>query len=165
MEQYTRYAMVFADLKKGDWEGFLNLFFERWINNLMWQGEALQLWSEDHLTPMLNTLMSRFGKYHVTTGTDRSVQAHLNQVRYAFEDNALRCNTLPNNQEQAAEFDEWINNGIRQDKALKEWFFPADRMLLAWLGGICDADNEQQQRIQLLVDDLRRSQFSDYLSE
>lgn len=45
MSVEDRFCMLFAVLKKGDAQGFLQLFYERLVNHMAWMGRSPQAWT------------------------------------------------------------------------------------------------------------------------
>ena len=91
---------------------------------------------------MFDRLMRSHGPFRFHSGSDRSVQAHINEVvrlcRQAVADND---GDLPDNYEQAGEFDVFLNQSIRRVKS-GDYFVPADAWLSACLRDFADFDAE-----------------------
>ena len=138
----TRFVMVFWGLKKGDGKTLLSMFYERVANHLIWLAEDSGVMDRPAARNMFDRLMRSHGPFRFHSGSDRSVQAHINEVvrlcRQVVADNG---GDLPDNYEQAGEFDEFLNQSIRQVKS-GDYFMPADAWLSACLRDFADFDAE-----------------------
>lgn len=138
----TRFVMVFWGLKKGDGKTLLSMFYERVANHLIWLAEDSGVMDRPAARNMFDRLMRSHGSFRFHSGSDRSVQAHINEVvrlcRQAVADNG---GDLPDNYEQAGMFDVFLNQGIRRVKG-GDYFMPADAWLSACLRDFADFDAE-----------------------
>jgi hypothetical protein len=55
-------------------------FYERWINHLIWSLTDLELINDQQAEQLLPPLLEQLSPFHVVTGSDRSVQAHITDV-------------------------------------------------------------------------------------
>ena len=138
----TRFVMVFWGLKKGDGKTLLSMFYERVANHLVWMTADSDVMDGAAVRNMFDRLMRSHGPFRFHSGSDRSVQAHINEVvrlcRQAVADND---GDLPDNYEQAGEFDVFLNQSIRRVKS-GDYFVPADAWLSACLRDFADFDAE-----------------------
>ena len=132
MQTETRFAMVFWGLKKGDGETLLRLFYERLANHLLWLAEESGALDEAACRAMLDVLLRQHGGFRFQAGSDRSVQTHINEVVHCCRDAVADNGCLPDNREEAAGFDEFLNQGIRSVKG-GAYFQPAEELLCASL--------------------------------
>lgn len=164
MHATTRYAMVFTGLKKGDWAEFVNQWLERLFNNMQFLGEEFELCDEASFHTMLNQFIRLHPTLHFCQRGDRSVQSHLNDVVWHFENRVYEVGNLPDGQEQCSSFDEWVNSIIRSTKAQKDYFHPDEEMFLDWISQYGDLDNSEVPLIRQYFHSLR-VQMSPSLSE
>lgn len=139
MQADTRFAMVFWGLKKGDGETLLQLFYERLANHLLWLAEDAGLLNVAANQTMLDQLLQQHGKVSFQPGSDRSVQTHINEVVHCCRDAVADNGCLPDNREEAASFDEFLNEGIRSVKG-GVYFQPAEALLCAGLRDFAGMD-------------------------
>ena len=163
VEVNTRYAMVFADLKKGDVMGFIELFWERLINNMQWMGEDLGLLDEDSI----ESVVANFHHFHrqpplFCQRGDRSAQANINDVFWHFDCRVYEAGGLPNNQEQAASFDIWLNRMPRNVAKVKGCIFPDEEMFVQWCLNYSGVSDDEVVGVRESVKRLRRSSFKEY---
>ncbi len=113
MEQQSRFAVVLWGFKKGDGGGLLHAFYERLINHLLDMVTGLELLNERRAEQLVPHLLAQLSPFHFVPGTDRSVQSHINDVVQACRLAVSQQGCLPNNQEQAANFDLFLNQTPR----------------------------------------------------
>lgn len=155
----TRYAMVFSDLKKGDWESFINLLAERLFNNLANFSIDIQTYDEATHEQMWGQFMVKHTQFHFCQRGDRSIQPHLNDVSRQFEDHAQEIGTLPNNKEEAAGFDAWVNYQLRRTKAHSDYFHPNEEMFIDFLAQYGELPEEQLNATRNKITELRKAEF------
>lgn len=139
MQADTRFAMVFWGLKKGDGETLLHLFYQRLANHLLWLAEDAGVLDEAASQAMLDRLLQQHAGFRFHTGSNRSVQTHINEVVHCCRDAVADNGCLPDNREQAAGFDEFLNGGIRSVKG-GAYFQPAEALLCACLRDFAGMD-------------------------
>lgn len=134
MEVNTRFSMFFADLKKGDVFGFVSLFFERWFNHMEVIGKSTKFYEED----TFEGIFARFSEVHnqailFCTRGNSSVQGSINRNTERFKKKVFDSGCLPNNFEQATNFDMFVNSMPRKGiKKREDIFFPDDEMFVIW---------------------------------
>ncbi|MFN4236112.1 MAG: DUF6933 domain-containing protein [Vogesella sp.] len=162
MQADTRFAMVFWGLKKGDGETLLRLFYERLANHVLWLAADAAALDEAGSQAMLERLLQQHAGFRFHAGSDRSVQTHINDVvrccRDAVEDNG----GLPDNREQAAGFDEFLNGGIRSVKG-GAYFQPAEALLCACLRDFAGMAEPDIAKVQERLKALRRQEMAQTL--
>ncbi len=139
MQAETRFAMVFWGLKKGDGETLLRLFYERLANHLLWLAEDTGVLDEAASQAMLDRLLQQHAGFRFHTGNNRSVQTHINEVVHCCRDAVADNDCLPDNSEEAAGFDSFLNEGIRSVKG-GAYFQPAEELLCACLRDFAGMD-------------------------
>ncbi|MCF1428943.1 MAG: hypothetical protein LPD71_13745 [Shewanella sp.] len=156
MHVETRYSMVFVGLKKGDWAEFTNQLLERLFNNMQFFGEEFELCDEESFEAMLNEFIKLHPKPIFCQRGDRSVQSHINDVVWQFENRVYQIGCLPDGQEEAASFDEWINSLIRSTKQKKDYFHPDEEMFIDWMQTYSELGDNEDKLIRQLFGSLRR---------
>lgn len=142
MHVETRYAMVFVGIKKGDWAEFTNQLLERLFNNMQFFGEEFELCDEESFEEMFNEFIKLHPKPIFCQRGDRSVQSHINDVVWQFENRVYQVGCLPDGQEESASFDEWVNSLIRTAKN-KGDFYPDEEMFIDWLQTYGSQDEDE----------------------
>lgn len=141
MHADTRFAMVFWGLKKGDGESLLRLFYERLTNHLFSMAQEIGGLDGAGCEVLLRQLMTDHGIFRFHAGSDRSVQTHINEVVRCCRDAVADNGCLPNNQEEAAGFDEYLNQVIRSVRG-GDYFQPSEALLCACLRDFASFDDE-----------------------
>ncbi len=156
MHVETRYSMVFVGIQKGDWAEFTNQLLERLFNNMQFFGEEFELCDEESFEEMFNEFIKLHPKPIFCQRGDRSVQSHINDVAWQFEDRVYQVGSLPDGHEESASFDEWINGLIRSTKQKKEHFHPDEEMFIDWMQTYCELGDNEDKLIRQLFGSLRR---------
>lgn len=147
MQADTRFVMIFWGIKKGDGETLIRLFWERLVNHLIWLVQDASALDEAQLNAMVDCLIEAHQRFAFRSGSDRSVQTHINEVvhccRGAVEDNG----GLPEDEEQAAWFDEDMNRMLRRARG-SEYFYPGEEMLCAALRDFAGMDEAGVQQVR-----------------
>lgn len=83
MELNSRYSMLFADLKKGDVQGFIGIFHERLLNNMQWYGESIDVFDElddggidsleEYEAQLVKAIQNKTGKTSAQFGEERPI--------------------------------------------------------------------------------------------
>ena len=160
MHIHTRYAMVFCDLKKADKSTFLTLFMERLFNGILFFAEEFALCDENEF----RQIFAGFDEYHrdicFCLRGDRSVQGHINDVAWQFENAVNDAGCLPDNYAESASFDEWQNATLRSARQSKDYFFPDETMFTRWFARYSGRGNSDEAVILRSFDALRRRPLS-----
>lgn len=160
MHIHTRYAMVFCDLKKADKSTFLTLFMERLFNGMLFFAEEFALCDENEF----RQIFAGFDEYHrdicFCLRGDRSVQGHINDVAWQFENAVNDAGCLPDNYAESASFDEWQNATLRSARQSKDYFFPDETMFTRWFARYSGRGNSDEAVILRSFDALRRRPLS-----
>ncbi len=159
MQADTRFAMVFWGLKKGDGETLIRLFYERLANHLLWLAADAGALDEAASQPMLDALLRQHAGFRFHTGSDRSVQSHINDVVHHCRDAVADNGCLPDNREQAAGFDEFLNEGIRSVKG-GAYFQPTEEWLCACLRDFSGMDEAGIAKLRERLKTLRRQEMA-----
>ncbi|WP_375750013.1 DUF6933 domain-containing protein [Vibrio sp. HN007] len=165
MHIHTRYAMIFCNLKKGDWNTFLELHLERLFNNMQFFGEEFEMCDEHTFHNMFRRYLRKHPKPYFCKRGDRSAQSHINEVVWQFEDRVNEIGVLPNNQEEAASFDEWINSMIRSTKRHPDYFYPDEEMFFDWMLEYGDLDPSEREFVQANFASLRQQMRATGISD
>ncbi|PMO52474.1 DUF6933 domain-containing protein [Vibrio splendidus] len=156
MHVETRYSMVFVGIQKGDWAEFTNQLLERLFNNMQFFGEEFELCDEESFEEMFNEFIKLHPKPIFCQRGDRSVQSHINDVAWQFEDRVYQVGTLPDGHEESASFDEWVNGLIRSTKQKKDHFHPDEEMFIDWMQTYSELGDNEDKLIRQLFGSLRR---------
>lgn len=154
MEHDSRYSMLFTRLKAGDMAGFVSQMLERLLKQQYTETLALGEPPLASIDEMAHRLMQQHSDFRFFLRSERSVQAHLNEVARGLADQAAASSSLPEGHEQCVMFDDHCNNFIRRSKTRPDWFYPQQVMLWRWLhdfGGYTEAGIlrlQQQQQAQ-----------------
>lgn len=155
MHADSRFAMVFWGLKKGDGETLLQLFFERLANHLFWLAQDTGVLDESGCETILNRLIAAHRAFRFHASSNRSVQTHINEVvqccRNAVADNGC----LPDNYEEAAGFEQYLNGMIRSAHG-GDYFHPDEALLRACLRDFAGFDESQLRNAQERVREGRK---------
>lgn len=156
MHVETRYSMVFVGIQKGDWFEFTNQLLERLFNNMQFFGEEFEMCDEESFEEMFNEFIKLHPKPYFCQRGDRSVQSHINDVAWQFENRVYQAGSLPEGHEQSASFDEWINNLIRSTKQKNVHFHPDEEMFIDWMQTYSKLGDNEDKLIRQLFSSLRR---------
>ncbi len=130
MEAQSRYALIFTGLTKPDFEKFPGLFLERLMH------EALSICQlDDEQSEHLATLVMLLGEsVQISPGSDRSVQAHINDVARELDWMAHDIGYLPEQASHEFNFGLRVNRMLRKRKGDKDYFYPFEELRGFWLG-------------------------------
>ena len=130
MEAQSRYAMVFTGLTKPDFERFPELFLDRLVR------EALPICQlDDDQSDHLAALVMMLGEsIQISPGSDRSVQAHINDVARELDWMAHDIGYLPEHDSHEFNFGLRVNQMLRKRKGDKDYFYPFEELRGFWLG-------------------------------
>ena len=131
MEAQTRYAMLFTGLRKGDVAGFINRLVERLANEMAFAAGDTGMASD--LEVLMAEFLAQHGEFRFFQRPERSVQAHLNDVAWQLKEQVTTADDLPQGHEQCAVFDAFANRLLRSTRDKKDYFVPAEEMLVDWL--------------------------------
>ena len=140
MDIETRYAMVFPHLKKGDPEGFINVFATRLMNEMVRSADGVEMIAD--FEAMLARFVEINERFLFVRRAERSTQSHLKEAVWDFEHDCHTNGRVPETHEDCAVIDARINQMLRSTKALRDYFIPEEEMLCAWLrtyGGLTSA--------------------------
>jgi hypothetical protein len=147
----TRFSMVFSGLNKGEWEKVIQLILERLANAMLNVDAMIDREDEAQFQLTLNNYIDTHRTFHFFQRSDRSVLSHIADVFWRFELEVQEIGHLPNNQEEAAGFDEFTNQMIRSTGQLPKGFFPESEMYIEWLTRYGGVDRSQADVIRNLV--------------
>lgn len=130
MEAQSRYAMVFTGLKKTDFEHFPVLFLDRLMREAL---SVCQL--DDEQSEHLAALVMLLGEsIQISQGSDRSVQAHMNDVARELDWMSHDIGYLPEQDSHEFNFGLRVNQTLRKRKGDKDYFYPLEELRGFWLG-------------------------------
>ena len=157
MDYNARFTIALTDIKKGDHTEFLRLF------ELHLKTHAKELLSEvvqdkSGLIGLINGHFKQFNHCAFYTRGDRSVQAHINDVAWHFNGYSESLNAVPQD-EELLNFDDLVNELLRQDKVIKDYFYPYQRFLHHCLIQINQSNKREADQ---LIDDLKSRVLAKY---
>jgi hypothetical protein len=134
VEVDTRFAMIFTMLEPGRQDLFIYAFIER-LFTLQWlAAEALGLVSWREREVWLRNFLGAHQKSCFVLRTDRSVQAHVNEVVRDFASELdMRDGAFPVSSRECTSLDLSFNDRLRRTKHNHEYFSPDEAMLIHWL--------------------------------
>lgn len=135
MELQSRYAMVFTGLTKPDFQRFPELVRDR-----LWR-EALSICQLDEpRSGQLAALVDAIAQpVQIVAGSDRSVQAHINEVTWHLDYFAQEAGELPRDDGDMFAFGLRMNKTPRSRKGEKGYFYPLEVLRDFWLGLLAHA--------------------------
>jgi len=127
MKVDTRYAMMFVGLKRNDVQGFLQQFSARYILEvLVLAGNVRgQIPPQAELQRHVDLLEESLQSVHFFKRSDRSVQAHINDVLYMAAYDAYEGKGLPVEAPSLIAFGE-VPNGMLRSIRGGDYFIPAE---------------------------------------
>lgn len=127
MKVDTRYAMMFVGLKRNDVQGFLQQFSARYILEvLVLAGNVRgQIPPQSELQRHVDLLEESLQSVHFFKRSDRSVQAHINDVLYMAAYDAYEGKGLPVEAPSLIAFGE-VPNGMLRSIRGGDYFIPAE---------------------------------------
>ena len=158
MEQQSRFAVVMWGFKKGDGGGLLHAFYERLLNHLISMVTGLGLLNERRAKQLVPHLLAQLSPFHFVPGTDRSVQAHINDVVQACRLAVDEQGCLPNNQDQAANFDLYLNQTPRRVHG-GPFIFPDEQWLCLLLERLAGHHHITSEAVKAAFTAARRAYF------
>lgn len=119
-----------AGLTKPAFEKFPELFLDRLLR------EALSICQlADEQSEHLAALVMLLGEsIHISPGSDRSVQAHINDVARELDWMARDIGYLPEQASHEFNFGLRVNQTLRKRKGDKDYFYPLEELRGFWLG-------------------------------
>lgn len=161
MEEGSRHAMVLTGLKKGDVTSFFNQLIERLANTMAFAATDAGF-SADFDT-VLAQFMARHGELRFFQRPMRSAQTHLNEVAWQLDYRAAEIGRLPNGHAECANFDALVNDTPRRKATAKDYFFPAEEMLVDWLRSYAGLTPAGEARVREQIKANKRRRFAEQL--
>ena len=127
MHTKSRYCMLFTDIKKQDSVAFFKLFFERLVNEM----SALCSLENTPIESIVTSINRKHQGFIICNKSNRSVQAHINDVVWHFKHGVDTIGCLPNIH-QAYNFCCCINDFLRKSVHDKDYFIPNEKMKDFW---------------------------------
>ena len=165
MEINSRYSVTIADLAKGDSEEFLRIFIQRLLENIARYVQAANVISEETNILAIQKFMKTHTAFRFFQRTHRSAQAHINDVAWHFRREVDSICHLPNNEEECANFDAFINQLLRTTQEKKDYFTPYVEITTQWLKNYTNQTEQELELSREALDGLYRPQFETYYME
>ncbi|MGA3681062.1 DUF6933 domain-containing protein [Pseudomonas graminis] len=127
MKVDTRYAMMFVGLKRNDVTGFLEQFTARYfVEVLVLAGNVRgEIPPQAELQRHVDLWEKSFQPVYFFKRSDRSVQAHINDVLYMAAYDAYKGQGLPVEESELIAFDGSANGMLRSIRG-GDYFYPAE---------------------------------------
>jgi len=155
----TRYSLFFCNVKKGDVEGFVQYFKKRWQTNML--DYAMRSGLLELIEPI--SMESRFvaltDQFKLFQRGDRSVQGHANESLWMFMEEAYSRGGVPTTEEETANYDAWIGEMLRNVKALGDYIFPGEEMLIHFLKTFCEGGQAEFEQVRASRSAIRRNHW------
>lgn len=129
MERKSRYCMLFSDLSETELANFPEIFYQRLWREVMSICQPLA-GDADSMQAVIDKTMAR---QQYRRGADRSVQAHINDVAWQFQEQALQIGHLPKDASELFIFGMLMNGMLRKTQAERNDFVPRERFRRDWL--------------------------------
>lgn len=130
MEAQSRYAMVFTGLTKPDFGRFPDLFLDR----LMRESLSICQLNDEQSGRLANLVMLLGESVQISQGSDRSVQAHVNDVARELDWTSQEIGYLPEHDSHEFNFGLRVNQTPRKRKGDKDYIYPIEVFRGFWLG-------------------------------
>jgi hypothetical protein len=141
MDTDSRFCMLFWGLRKGNTQGFLEQFHERFSLHII---ALMNMGGQDET--ILETTMKAFleshHKYAFAQRGDRSVQAHINDVFMGLPYEQYRWEDDVPTEEELFTSDFRNNDTPRKRKQDKDYIFPTEILFSAWLSRYANFDEQ-----------------------
>ncbi len=158
MHVETRFAMIFIGLKKGDSTRLLHEFWERLRQHLSEMSSEFSGLPPSQIASLLSTLQENHTAAEFHTSSNRSVQAHINEVLFQSRLAIQEKGCTPDPSEQAEIFDDFINKMLRRI-AGGDYFYPAEAKLLSFLRGYTDFKEADLDAVRERMNAAKRREF------
>lgn len=131
MEYQSRFSLTLTGLKKGDELAFLNLFEHHLTVHIH---ETMSLVTEN--PQVIEDSLDSYHRQHHSCAFyqrgDRSVQSHINDVFWHFEQVVMESGNVLQNVDLIG-FDTYANRILRNLKNKNDYFYPQHELLRSWL--------------------------------
>lgn len=160
MEVNTRFSVILPAMPKGDPEVFIDRFKPRLLDQLFGFAQQSGLLKEEQFAFFINVFMAQTAEIFLCQRSDRSVQAHINDVVAQFTETVNASGYVPDNDREMQHFSHYINSQLRKVKPSRDYTHPNEQMLLFWLQQFCGFTPEQATNIRQHFADLHRNRFA-----
>lgn len=162
MDHHARFTITLADIKKGDHKSFLAQF-EVHLKIQLWELLSAVLDDKKKITEAINEYFSSFNQCIFYARGDRSVQAHINDVAWYFENYSTSSNCMPAG-EELLDFDNFANELLRKTKIQPDYFVPEVNFLHRALIEIAQVPQTDAERFIEESQSQRREEFKAQLT-
>ena len=148
MEWQSRYSMVFAGLTKAEFQNFPKTCADR-----LWREVVSICQLDDVQSQKMAELVEMVAaEQSYQSGSDRSVQAHINDVAWHLGCEANEAGYLPEKPEEAFGFGIKMNEWLRKRKGDKDYFVPVEIFRDCWLGMLEHVDSQGSSSKRKMAD-------------
>ena len=141
MDYQSRFSITLSGLKKGDEREFLNLF-EHHLKCHVMELIPQVCFDEKMIDSSIEHYFAAHEQSFFYQRSDRSVQAHINDVAWHFDSHVHREGEIPVEVELIG-FDCFMNQMFRKKKGDKDYFQPQDEFLKNWLIDYAQIDENE----------------------
>lgn len=160
MEVNTRFSVILTAMPKGNPDVFIGRFKPRLLDQLFGFGVQSGVLEEEQFATFIDEFMAQTAEIFLCQRSDRSVQAHINDVVSQFTETVDASGYVPDSDSEMLHFSRYINNQLRKVKPSRDYTHPDEQMLLFWLQQFCGFTPEQAAGIRQHFSDLHRRSFS-----
>ncbi len=145
MHHKTRYSMCFTNLKKGDFEGFLDEFYMRLLNNMFKQATTAKLIDDNgnNFSQLEDRYFDRHESALIIKRSNSSVIGTLNSLKLSLDSILSDELDWPQDFDDASEIDSELNEIPRSTKEKQDLFMPQDEFFSDFIGKYTDVSASQ----------------------
>ncbi|MBU0653566.1 MAG: UPF0149 family protein [Gammaproteobacteria bacterium] len=167
MEVNTRLSITVTAVKKGDIEHFLAYFRANLLALISGYALAYDVWQPAEAETRENEGLAHLAETRMFRRSDRSVQAHINEVVHILRDAVDETPALFDNTGTLLRFNEFCNNYLRKSRAFpdQDYIVPAEEMLIYWQQQYLNATPEQVADIRQRLADRKRSKYQGIIED
>ena len=137
MHAESRYAIVMMDVKRGDFEGFVDEFCHRLMNEMHFLCLEKGSVEEEDAVLVAENFVDKHSDVQIYLRSDRSVQAHITDVVNSLNDEVETMGSLPDGADESFEFGRHVNALLRKTRASGDYFYPFEVMQAFWYTEVC----------------------------
>ncbi len=128
MDYHSRFSITLTGIKKGDHANFMAQF-ELHLKTHVWELFASVIDDKQHAQEVIAAYFSTFNQCAFYARSDRSVQAHINDVAWHFSEYYSASPGYFPEGEELLNFDDSVNRLMRKPKGSPDYIYP-DNVLL-----------------------------------
>ena len=137
MHAESRYAIVMMDVKRGDFEGFVDEFCHRLMNEMHFLGLEKGSMEEEQAVLVAENFVDKHSDVRFYQRSDRSVQAHITDVANSLDYEIETMGGLPDGADESFDFGRHVNALLRKTRDSDDYFYPFEVMQAFWYTEVC----------------------------